>query len=233
MVVWTPKKMVFIKNSQGYVIVGTVNKPHSSSCGVFFVVGCPKRYVARSLMRVMRGEDARPQNHQRFDTRQTLKLGCGRAVFGKSELLVHESKTTTTVSKKTPTKKKNEQTPFSLLDGNVGLAIHFFMQKNEIYRRRSTKTGLAFEFQAGRTSGHTRFFLKNQSPGDSSRALFTPDRWRSLNPLRGSLNHPKKVTNGITRLSNFEDDFVQKTPSRFEVSSRIARKTLCFNMLVI
>lgn len=112
MVVWTPKKMVFIKNSQGYVIVGTVNKPHSSSCGVFFVVGCPKRYVARSLMRVMRGEDARPQNHQRFDTRQTLKLGCGRAVFGKSELLVHESKTTTTVSKKTPTKKKTSKPHF-------------------------------------------------------------------------------------------------------------------------
>ena len=30
--------------------------------------------------------------------------------------------------------------------------------------------------------------------GDSSRDLFIPKRWRSLNPLQGSLNHTKKVT---------------------------------------
>ena len=39
--------------------------------------------------------------------------------------------------------------------------------------------------------------LKNSGlglPGDSIRDLFIPDRWRSLNHLKGSLNHPKKVT---------------------------------------
>ena len=63
MVVWTPKNWCSLKTPEGYVIAGTVKKPHSSSCGVFCVVGCPKRYVARSFMRLMRGEDARPQNH--------------------------------------------------------------------------------------------------------------------------------------------------------------------------
>ena len=38
------------------------------------------------------------------------------------------------------------------------------------------------------------FSERHSIPGDSSRALFIPDRWRSLNPLKGSLNHPKKVT---------------------------------------
>ena len=33
-----------------------------------------------------------------------------------------------------------------------------------------------------------------QEPGDSSRDLFIPQHWRSLNHLKGSLNHPKKVT---------------------------------------
>ena len=44
------------------------------------------------------------------------------------------------------------------------------------------------------------FLIKERGPGDSSRALFIPDCWRSLNPLKGSLNHPKKVTNWITRV---------------------------------
>ena len=38
-------------------------------------------------------------------------------------------------------------------------------------------------------------FTKRFFPGDSSRDLFIPDRWRSLfHPFKGSLNHPKKVT---------------------------------------
>ena len=40
---------------------------------------------------------------------------------------------------------------------------------------------------------------KNSLPGDSIRDLFIPDRWRSLNHLEGSLNHPKKVTSRIAR----------------------------------
>ncbi len=38
-------------------------------------------------------------------------------------------------------------------------------------------------------------------PGDSSRDLFIPDRWRSLNHLKGSrFHHPKKVTSRIARV---------------------------------
>ena len=39
----------------------------------------------------------------------------------------------------------------------------------------------------------------NQQPGDSIRDLFIPKRWRSLNPLKGPRNHPKKVTSRIAR----------------------------------
>ena len=38
------------------------------------------------------------------------------------------------------------------------------------------------------------FVIFHRGPGDSSRDLFIPKRWRSLNPLKGSLNHTKKVT---------------------------------------
>ena len=36
--------------------------------------------------------------------------------------------------------------------------------------------------------------MNEDDPGDSIRDLFIPDRWRSLNLAKGSLNHSKKVT---------------------------------------
>ena len=52
-------------------------------------------------------------------------------------------------------------------------------------------------------------FGRKKEPGDSIRALFhpLPSSWRSLNPLKGSLNHPKKVTAWITRNELFVDLF--------------------------
>ena len=35
---------------------------------------------------------------------------------------------------------------------------------------------------------------RSKNPGDSSRDLLIPKRWRSLKLLKGLLNHPKKVT---------------------------------------
>ena len=127
---------------------------------VFCVVGCPKRYVARSLMRLMRGEDARPQTTSDFDTRQTLLNGC-RAVFGKSELLVHESKTTTTVSKKT-----SKTLFFTGWKSWIGHPF-FHGKKMRFIGGVQLKLGwLSSSRQAGLPVTPDFFFL-NQSPGDS------------------------------------------------------------------
>ena len=53
-------------------------------------------------------------------------------------------------------------------------------------------------------SSKQKISFRTASAGDSIRDLFSPDRWRSLNPLKGSQNlHPKKVTAWITRQTTF------------------------------
>ena len=136
-------------------------------------------------MRLMRGEDARPQTTSDFDTRQTLLNGC-RAVFGKSELLVHESTTTTTVSKK-PAK------PFFFTGWKSWIGHPFFHgKKMRFIGGVQLKLGwLSSSRQAG-LPVTPDFFFKPISRW--FKVPFSPPSWRSLNPLRGSLKHPKKVT---------------------------------------
>ena len=54
---------------------------------------------------------------------------------------------------------------------------------------------------------------KEPPPGDSSRDLFIPDRWRSLSYWKGSrFHHPKKVTSRIARVTWPSGVFDSKIP---------------------